>query len=60
MSEGKTTLLDGVWYYFDTTGEDGGNQCVGCATSPNDKSNLCERLPDCRGGVWKLLYEAKP
>lgn len=59
MTTIKTTALDGFNYYLDTTSEDGGNQCVGCVTSVNDKAGMCERLPDCRGGVWKRMESEK-
>jgi hypothetical protein len=51
--------LDGVAYYFDPTGEDGGNRCLNCVTSIHDPSGLCERLPECMGGVWKQVQPTK-
>ena len=52
MKEPKTVTVDGVEYYFDTDGEDRGNECLDCAAGLGGE--LCQRLPNCRGGVWKL------
>jgi len=52
MNERENVILDGVEYYFDTTGEDGGNVCRDCAAHLGEK--LCLQLPDCLRGVWKL------
>jgi hypothetical protein len=52
MSERENVILDGVEYYFDTTGEDGGNVCLDCVAHLGEK--LCLQLPDCLRGVWKV------
>ena len=52
MSDEKTVTLDGAEYVLDTTGPDGGNWCLDCVA--NLGGELCHRLPNCLGGVWKL------
>lgn len=58
-AHGAVWIVGEVAYTFDTSGDDGGNECKNCAANLDTLGGraLCDSFPGCPGGVWR---EARP